>query len=349
MQNTVKNYFRLLAEGHEDGAASKIFIPALEFGSWVYGGAVGTMRACYEKKIFRRRRLPFPVVSVGNLTWGGTGKTPLVEYLAYKVAQRYKTPLILSRGYSLDEVEQMRHHLPKAIVGAGKNRLKVAEELAKKQRIDLAILDDGLQHWPIERDIEIIVINALNPFGNEKLIPRGILREPLAVLKKAAILVLSHTNLAKPQEVEKLKARIRTLAPNAFLVESYLEPLFFYRADRRTRIPLEKLQNHRVATFSGVGTPRSFQLLLSRHQIKPIRNFEFEDHHVFTEAELQEIKQVSQTAGVDEIITTEKDFYRDPEKTRRILNPLVLAARLRIAEGEDVLTERLFRLLGVTK
>jgi len=348
MPNSVRSYFRLLAEDQEKSISSQFLRPLLEIASWGYGLAVTALRAVYQKKLLPRKRLPFPVVSVGNLTWGGTGKTPLVEYLAHKISQRHRTPLILTRGYSHDEVEQLRHHLPRAIVGVGKDRYRVAQQLAKQHRIDIAILDDGFQHWPVDRDIEIVAVNALNPFGNSKLIPRGILREPLSILKKAGIIVLSHVNLIKPAELEQLKAKIQSLAPKAFIAESYLEPLFFYRADRRSRVSLDRLQHRRVTTFSGVGTPRSFQLLLSHCQIKPARNFEFNDHHFFTETELQEIKGISETASVDEIVTTEKDFYRNPEMITKVLNPLVLATRLRIASGEEILTERLFRLLGVT-
>lgn len=349
MLSFMKSYFRLLAEERERGAMSHVLYPVLEAGSWIYRSAVSTARIVYEKGIFPRKRLPFPVVSVGNLVWGGTGKTPLVEYLARKVTQRYRTPLILTRGYNHDEVEQLRHHLPRAVIGVGKNRSRIAKALMKRHRIDLAILDDGFQHWPMERDIDIVLVNALNPFGNGKLIPRGILREPPSVLKKAVILVISHVNLVKPEELESLKARLQKLAPKAFLVESYLEPLFLYRADKRSRVSLQRLQQRRVSTFSGVGTPRSFQLLLSRCQIKPVRNFEFEDHHVFTKEDLEEIKRVSESASVDEIITTEKDFYRSPGIITKVLNPLVLAARLRIGSGEEVLTDRLFHLLGVAK
>jgi tetraacyldisaccharide 4'-kinase len=167
-------------------------------------------------------------------------------------------------------------------------------------------------------------------------------------LNKASIILISHVNLIKPEELEKLKKKIKSLAPKAFLVESCLEPLFFYRADKRSRVSLDRLQNHRVTTFSGVGTPRSFQLLLSSCQIKPARNFEFEDHHPFSDEELQEVKRVSISAAAEEIVTTEKDFYRDPEKITKILNPLVLATRLRILTGEEILNERLFKLLGVT-
>ncbi len=348
MSNPVRTYFRQLAEGRKNGLLSHALHPMLEVAGHVYGGAVGLMRSCYEKKWLPRTRFPYPVISVGNLTWGGTGKTPFVEYLARKMGERRKNVLVLTRGYSHDEVEQFRHHLPHAIIGVGSDRRRVAEKLSRETKIDVAILDDGLQHWPIERDVEIITINALNPFGNEKLIPRGTLREPLSILKKASVIVLSHVNLVSPAELQKLKERLHTIAPECFLVESYLEPLFLYRAKKRSRLSMDRLKNQRVATFSGVGAPRSFQLLLSRFHIKPVRNFEFEDHHVFSNSELQEIKQVSESATVDEIITTEKDFYRSRDAITNILNPLVLAARMRISSGEEILTERLFRLVGVS-
>lgn len=349
MLNSMRNYFRLLAEGRENGLMSRALHPVLSAAGQIYGGAVATVRSLYEKKVLPRKRLPFPVISVGNLTWGGTGKTPLVEYLARKIGEQHRTPLILTRGYSNDEVEQFRHHLPRAVIGVGKNRVAVAEKITKERRVDIGILDDGLQHWPVERDIEIITLNALNPFGNGNLIPRGILREPVGILKKAAIIAISHANLVKPEEMQKLREKIRSIAPSAFLVETYLEPLFFYRAKKRQRLSVDRLKNQRVATFSGVGAPRSFQLLLSHLHIKPVRNFEFADHHVFSKSDLEEIRQVSESGAVDEVITTEKDFYRSRDAIANILNPLILAARLRISAGEDVLTDRLFRLLGVTR
>lgn len=349
MSTNMRTYFRLLAEDRQKGFLACLLRPFLAVASWIYGLAVGTLAFLYSKKILPRKRLPFSVISVGNLAWGGTGKTPLVEYLARKVSERHRTPLILTRGYSHDEVEQMKHHLRGALIGVGKNRWQVAQSMIKNHRINVAILDDGLQHWGIERDIEIVVVNALNPFGNEKLIPRGVLREPLSALKRSAIIVLSHVNLVKADEMAKLRKRLQTLAPKAFLVESYLEPLFFYRANRKVRVPVERMHNKRVSTFSGVGTPRSFQLLLASHLIKPVRNFEFEDHHVYLENELKEIKRVSDSASVDEIVTTEKDFYRSSNLIASTLNPLILATRLRISAGEEVLTDRLFRLLGVTR
>ena len=347
MSKSLKNYFRRLAEGYERGPLVYLLLPLLVLGENAFRVVTSISRGLYEKKIAKRTKLPYPVISIGNLTWGGTGKTPLVEYVARKIGARNKTPLILTRGYSHDEVEQFKHHVPEALIGVGKERLKVAHEVAKDKKIDVAILDDGLQHWPIARELEIITINALNPFGNKNLIPRGILREPLSILSRAEIVVISHANLVKADELSGLREIILKHAPNAQIVETYLEPLFFFRARKRARVTMDRLMNQRVTTFSGVGVPKSFQLLLSRSQIRPVRNFEFTDHHKFSEKELNEIKSVSESASVDEIVTTEKDFYRDPELISKVLNPLVLATKLRVKSGEDALLEKIFRLTRI--
>lgn len=345
MQNSMKSYFRRLAEGYENGWTVSVLAPFLEAAAGVYAASSQGMRGLYETRILPKQRLRFPVVSVGNLTWGGTGKTPLVEYLARKVSDRNRVPLILTRGYSNDEVAQFRRHLPKAVLGVGRNRVQAAQEAAKNQPVDIALLDDGFQHWPVKRDLEILTINGLNPFGNGKLIPRGILREPLSALRRAHAVVVSHSNLAPAEEIRKLRETVRQYAPQALWVESYLEPLFFYRAKNRERVMLDRLQKHKVTTFSAIGSPRSFQLLLASIQIKPVRNFEFTDHHVFSDKELQEIRSVSESARAEEVVTTEKDFYRSPEQLIRALNPLVLATRLRIKSGEEMLMEKIFRLL----
>lgn len=349
MWNRLRSSVHRLAHDHEKSVLSQVLLyPFLETASWIYRAASGLLQFFYGHKWLPRRRLGFPVISVGNLTWGGAGKTPFVEYLARKVVEQHRTPLILTRGYGQDETEQIRQHLHRAVVGAGKNRWKVAQEIAAKQRIDVAILDDGLQHWPLERDVEIVMVNALHPFGNGKIVPRGILREPLPHLKRAQIIVISHANLVGGRPLEELIQRLKAVAPQTHIVTSYLEPLFFYRAKKRFRVSLDRLRKQRVTTFSGVGTPRSFQLLLAHHEIKPVRNFEFMDHHPYRREELEEIKEISKAASADEIVTTEKDYYRSASLIAETLDPLVLATRLRILSGEDILTERLFHLLGVT-
>lgn len=345
MTKSMRTYFRRLAEGYENGSLSKVITPILSAAEKGYQAGSAFQRSFYST---RKTKLPFPVISVGNLTWGGTGKTPFVEYLARKIASHKKVPVILTRGYSRDEVEQLKHHIPEVLMAVGKDRVAAAKELLKTQKMDAGILDDGLQHWPIHRDVEVVMLNALNPFGNGHLIPRGILREPLSALQRADFVVISHSNLVSAKELTEIKNKIYSVTKNAFIVDAYLEPLFFFRAKKRVRVPIERLSRQRVTTFSAIGAPRSFQLLLSHYQIRPVRNFEFTDHHTFSTKELEEIKTISEAASVDEIITTEKDFYRDPDGITQALNPLVLAAKLRIKSGEEIFLERVFRTLRIS-
>lgn len=342
----IKNYFRLLAEDRERGLAAYFLKPVLALCAGVYGAGVFCVREFYRRGLLKKSKLPVPVISVGNLTWGGAGKTPFVEYLARKTSETRKTPLILTRGYSHDEVEQFRNNLPHVKLGVGKDRRAAAAAVIEKTPVDLAILDDGFQHWGLERDLEIVMVNALNPFGNGFLLPRGILREPLEALKRASVVIIIHANLVGAADLEKLRRKIAEVAPLACMAEAVLVPLFFYRARKRQRVSIDRLENHRVTTFSGVGVPRSFQVLLSQVRIKTIRNFEFPDHHDFSAAELREIKKVSESSSVEEVITTEKDFYRSPKLITEILNPLILATKLRITSGEEMIHDRLFRLLG---
>lgn len=346
MGNSLRDYFRLLSEDKETGPASKFFYPVLELAARGYARASSTCKNLYEKQTLKKHRLPFPVISVGNITWGGTGKTPLVEYLARRIADMNKSPLILSRGYSHDEIEQYKHHLPNVLIGVGKNRVQSALAKAEKSKIDTAILDDGFQHWKLERDLEILTINSLNPFGNGKLIPRGCLREPVQSISRAEVIVLTHSNLVKPDMLRGIKKKITDLAPNALLVESYLEPLFFFRPKKNQRVPLDKLAERRVTTFSAVGVPRSFQIILSNLKVKPVRNYEYSDHHMFSRRDLKEIKTMREASGSDDIVTTEKDFYRSPKVITEILDPLILTTRLRISTGEKSLMDKVAKIVG---
>lgn len=330
-------------------ATSKILAPFLAVGGIFYRRGYESQRDKFLKDPTLRTRLAFPVVSVGNLTWGGTGKTPLVEAIVRKILSAKKVPLILTGGYSHDETEQMKSHLEGALVAPGKDRVLAAKEVLKDYHVDIGILDDGMQHWPVERDLEIVTINALNPFGNEKMIPQGILREPMTALERANIVVLMHVNFLKTQELRDLRKKISDLAPKAKLVQAYVEPLFFYRGRDHTRISIEKMRGKRIASFSGIGAPRSFQLVLQRSKVKPVRNFEYQDHYEFKKKDMEEIKRVSDLAEAEDIVTTEKDFYRCRKLLSETLDPLVLATRVQFLSGEDILEDHLMRLLGVKR
>ncbi len=347
---TLRNYFRLLAEDRSCAShwgwfwkpilklASIFYLLGLKFHSFLYG--IG---------ILKQHRFDRPVISVGNITWGGTGKTPLVEYIARFYINRRKTPLILARGYGQDESKLLPRQLPDAQFGIGEDRVQAGKQALVKHPADVIILDDGFQHWRIKRDLDVMTINVLNPFGNFSLIPRGVLREPCASLKRASIVVLTDVNLTPRKELEDLKAKIRMIAPRVEFIEAYREVLYFYRPGSRERIQADRIQGQRVTSFSGIGTPRSFQMLLNQIGLKTIRNFEFSDHHPFTEQELKEILEAKESSKSEEIITTEKDFLRCEEMMKRIVKPLVLKVRLRLTTGEGVLHQYLGRFAPMSR
>ncbi|MBI1978409.1 MAG: tetraacyldisaccharide 4'-kinase [Candidatus Omnitrophica bacterium] len=341
---TLRNYFRLLAE---DRPYQHQWIwfwkPLLKVASWFYGFAVGFRAFAFRSGILRKQAFPCPVISIGNLTWGGTGKTPLVEYVARFFINRANVPLILARGYGEDESKMFLRQLQGAEFGIGKNRYETGKRILATRKVDVIILDDGFQHWQIKRDLDIVAVNVLNPFGNLSLLPYGILRESLASLKRTSIVVLTDVNLTPRKELEALKSRIRAVAPKIDFVEAHREALYGYRPGSRERIPVDRLQGKRVTSFSGIGTPRSFQMLLNQLGVKTVRNFEFCDHHRFTDQELREVLHAKETSEAEEIITTEKDFFRSEELIRRIVKPIVLKVRLRLTNGETLLHQYLAR------
>jgi len=291
------------------------------------------------------KSLSKPVISIGNIAWGGTGKTPIVEYVARFYLNRRKTPLVLMRGYGADETKQLAKQLPEAKFGIGADRFREGEKALQANACDVVILDDGFQHWKLKRDLDIVSINVLNPFGNHSLLPRGILREPLSSLRRASIVVLTDVNLTPRKELDSLKTKILSISPKVEFIEAYREPLYFYRPESKERVQANRLQGQRVTAFSGIGTPRSFQMLLNQMGLRTVRNFEFSDHHPYTENELKEIAQVKEVSECQEIITTEKDFYRSEKLMRKIVKPLVLKVRLRLTTGESMLHQFLSRFI----
>lgn len=343
---TLRNYFRLVAEGRYRGPGIRVLMFFLQLLSWVYRLGIQMRRKFYEWKIWRSKKLPIPVISVGNITWGGVGKTPITMHLSRFFLSEGRTPLILTRGYGKDEIREYAASIPDAPVGVGKDRVKAATDILKFRSADVALLDDGFQHWRIQRDLDIVVVSAVNPFGNRLLIPAGILREKLPNLRRADIIIFNDVNLISRKTFEEIRNQVKALAPKAELMEAQREPLYFYMGRTKERLDLSRLKGRRVTTFSGVGTPRSFQLLISKLGLKTIRNFEFCDHHDFSEEELREIAEVKESSQSDYVVTTEKDFLRKENLIASVLNPLILKVSLRITVGDGILKDRLRKALS---
>ncbi|MCX5703219.1 MAG: tetraacyldisaccharide 4'-kinase, partial [Candidatus Omnitrophica bacterium] len=307
------------------------------------------------------QRLKCKVISVGNITLGGTGKTTLVEFIARYLKQQGHRVAILSRGYKRlvqssrfkvqsyetmgDEPYMLQENLQGVPVIVDKDRLRSAARAIRDYSVDTVILDDGFQQWRIKKDLEIITIDAVNPFGNRHLLPRGILRQGLSALRRPDVFILTKTNLNP--DIGQIKEALNELNPHSLIVESVHEPLGFYNINHPKEILSSgSLKGKSAALFSGIGDPESFENLIARCGIHIGLSFRFRDHHNYTKQDLDKVIQSAREKNIDTIITTAKDAARllGMADITGQLSILVLRIALKVTKNEEGLFARLVSL-----
>ncbi|MBU1726552.1 MAG: tetraacyldisaccharide 4'-kinase [Candidatus Omnitrophica bacterium] len=315
----MKNYLFSLATDKNKNVIAGVLKFLLFLLSVAYGGIVRILIYVNQK---RAVTLNCKVISVGNITLGGTGKTSLVEFIARFLKQKGKKIAVLSRGYKRvmmsqdgdcrqmgDEPYMLQRNLKDVPVIVDADRVRGAAKAIKDFGADTVILDDGFQQWKIRKDLEIVSIDATCPFGNRNMLPRGILREPLSSLRRADIFVLTKSNLKR--DVGGIKSVLNKLNPKALIFESVHEPVGFYEAnDLGKGLALDSFRGKRVILFSGIGDPDSFENLVRSLEIKVVSHFRFGDHHYYSQEDLNNITKAAQENGAEAVITTEKDAVR---------------------------------------
>ena len=276
--------------------------------SLVYGAVVRTRLLLYEMGIFRTRSLETPVVSVGNLTLGGTGKTPMVVWLAERFAARGKRVGILSRGYkgaggTSDEIELMRARLGESVAfGVGANRYHEGRNLEKRGGVDLFLLDDGFQHLKLRRDVNVLLIDAARPMASERLLPAGRLREPLSSMARADLLVFTRTG-TNPGAM----AAIETLKDGqVFAARTNVLGFRKHGGDGRL-LSMEEMGAGPFFAFCGIGNPAAFVRDLENLGLPVFGKQAFADHHRYTPLDASLLLHSAEEAGAAAFVTTEKD------------------------------------------
>jgi tetraacyldisaccharide 4'-kinase len=301
---------------------------------WVAGGCV--KRRHGERLADSRPPLPCPVISIGGITVGGSGKTPFTNYLAGGLAARGYCPGILTRGYkrrsSAKHVVLARGaHLPssftgdeaqiflragKASVGIGTNRYTTAQLLLRElPNTDVLLLDDAYQHAPMKRDFDVVVIDGLDPFGGEAVIPAGRLREPLDALKRADAFVI--TRAERQQRFDAIRARLAEFNPRAPAFRTRLAGLCW--RDFATGACLMQMQHSRVGAFCGLGNPANFWRTLEALNLEIVFRWEFPDHHAYKPFELEYVAWQTRLHGASILVTTEKDRMNFPHQMHKVL------------------------------
>ena len=278
-----------------------------------YGAVTYLRTSAYHKGILRQRRLDGTVISVGNLTAGGTGKTPMVLWIAQRLLAEGKSTGILTRGYrgegdgaasTSDEVQLLRARLGERVaLGVGADRFASGIELAKRG-VECFILDDGFQHLQLARDVDIVLIDATNPFGGGHLLPAGRLREPLSSLSRADVIVITRSDHAPAVEAV---IRRNSNAP-IFYARAHLESV---RAFRREYPGMEyaEARSRKWFAFSGIGNPAAFRTDLMAWGFDIAGYKDFPDHHRYTAQDVKTIEAEAGAAGANAIICTEKDSF----------------------------------------
>ena len=297
--------------------------------------------SAYEqrRKMARSRRLDTPVVSIGGISMGGTGKTPMVDYLAGRLREQGHHPAILTRGYRRRSIEtsilvEAGEHAPVSFTGdeaqifvrsgyahsgIGADRFETGRLLEEKYRPDIFLLDDGFQHTRLKRDLDLVLIDALRPFGGGAVFPLGNLREPLSALSRASAFVIMRA--APDRAYTGIVQRLHTLNPGAPIFRARLEPRYWVEYRTRRRQPVSSDPRPApIAAFCGLANPASFWGTLRALHLPPVFHWAFNDHHHYTCAQLHRLAAQAKMHGSSVLLTTEKDAMNLPEGAPRVLD-----------------------------
>lgn len=321
---------------------------------FLYGAVTKARNKFYDQGFFKPADFGVPTISIGNITVGGTGKTPLVAFVAEILAERGEKVCILTRGYKrenerervlvsdgekiLSDVEKAGDEpfelaqklLGKALVIADANRAQAGAWAREKFGITAFLLDDAFQHRQVKRTLDIVCVDASNPFGNGKILPRGILREPLENLERADAVVITRANLVG--DISNLKTQISNLNQQGkiFISRNKLNQSFVLR-------PLS------FAAFCALGNPENFFAQLRQEGIDPAFTKTFPDHHFYTQKDIHDLEQQARETGAKCFITTAKDAVKLTDLKFSI--PYEIAESKLVFDDENAFREMILKVL----
>jgi tetraacyldisaccharide 4'-kinase len=344
----------------------------LHSAACLYGGAQKLKGLGYRHHVFTSRRLPCKVISVGNITVGGTGKTPMTIHLAEVLRQLGYRPAIVSRGYmgraendggivsdgktlcmspamAGDEPYLMAARLKGMPVVVGKNRFKSGMLAVREFQPDIIILDDAFQHLKLKRDIDLVLLDQTRPFGNTHLVPRGILREPVSALARGTACILTRCRAGVDSANTALLAAIKPYVPGVPVFSSCYVPYgYVVKSGHQDPLPeiadffsandFAQINDLKVFGFSGIARNDDFQDTVKRLGF-PVTGFlEFCDHHRYSQADLKVILRTAKETGACRLITTEKDHVRLAGMGALSLDLVVVGVKVCFGDGQGDFT-----------
>jgi len=329
----------------------------------------------HKHRILRARTLGCQVISVGNVTVGGTGKTPIVETFARSLQQKGRTVAILSRGYKSrktplwEKVLKKKERLPRVVsdgkrlllnselagdepymlasnlhavsVVVDKDRVKAGKYAIRKLGCDTLVLDDGFQYLKLGNRLDIVLVDYTNPFGYGNVLPRGLLREPVRNIRRAGFIFITK---CPPEGAPELKDKLRELNPHAEISECRHTSKYLQNVYTREQAPLDTLRGKKIAAVSGIAVPDSFENGLRKLGAEIVHSAQYADHHRYTQQEIIETINQAVEAGAEMILTTEKDAVRFPRIERCDLPVIYLRVEIEMLSGSDAFNDWIDRI-----
>ncbi|CAN5672343.1 tetraacyldisaccharide 4'-kinase [soil metagenome] len=305
----MEDFYRRVISGQQRGLAAMSLRALAAVVEPIYRSIVRRRNARFDRGAAPIHRAGRPVICVGNITTGGTGKTPVVRWLAESLRSRGVQPAILLRGYRSpagepgDEQTLLRSQLGDVVVHANPDRVAGAGDVLREHaEVNALILDDGFQHRRLHRDFDLVLIDATNPFGYGRLLPRGLLREPIDALHRADAILITRAD--QSSSLNHLESTLRAAAPGKPIFRSAHQQTDL--AGRDGLLPISQLAGKPVIALSGIGNPESFERQLQSAGARIVTSKRFGDHHHYAGGELAELTNIS----ADAIVTTEKDWIK---------------------------------------
>jgi tetraacyldisaccharide 4'-kinase len=315
-KSVIATYYERVISGVEKSIAATSLRTFLGLLSLLYLAAFYLRKALYSLRIIKVRSLPCKVISVGNITLGGTGKTPFVEYISRLISHKGVKTAIVSRGYKQsantpsDEVLLLQELIPEIPVYVSTSKYLAGERAVCESGAQCIVLDDGFSHWRLARDLDIVLIDSLNPFGHARIFPRGMLREPLSGLARVNIFVLTKTDHCPKDVLNKLRDYLGKNYPSAPQILTCHKPTHLEKIPDRESIPLEFLKGKRISAFCGLANPQGFHGTLKQLGADLASFYIFSDHFRYSEKTLSAIEKESLLLKSDALITTHKDAVK---------------------------------------
>ena len=311
-----------------------------------YRVAVAVRNRRFDRQKLSVTRVDAPVISVGNLTLGGTGKTPVVAWLARWFRDRDIRVSIISRGYGSndsgqnDEARELEARLPDVPHLQNPDRVAAATVAIEELETELILLDDGFQHRRLHRDLNILLVDATDPFGHDRVFPRGTLREPLQSSRRADVIAVTKCEAISSDRLDEIDRRFHSIAPNAVYVRLKQLPTNLITCSGIAE-SIELLRGKRVAAFCGIGNPDSFRTTLQTLGADLVAFREFPDHHKFKRSDIQSISECLLGANIDLCICTHKDLVKLNVDRIASVPLYALQIQLEIASGQELFEQRL--------